>query len=379
MNKNIHFFLLILILCTSVQGKCQDTNSVELHFQVFDKGICMPMARSEYYNASRFYDSKAIFKSSAYYSTMHIYLDSKDSAELLPMVNHMTQSSSIRLNPNLKYRLVLLNTNGFFRTEQDSMVIDINKLSDDSQVELTFKKGKFSLDDFESFRKLNKNEVPDFSSEEEVNYKRKLKLDSTTYYENGKVQAKYFNIYKGYPLCFVQEFDSVNPQIYSQGCRLSPFTNDQSTGRYSVWSNDNTTKYGYWEYFENGIRTKHEYWASVLTNQYEWYNSGKLKSCTNYARANKENMHEFYHENGKLKESFFMGSRNQQSELKRYSYSPEWKLIMITSYNSATGKTTQGVQKRKIFYPSGQLKMEENFISTYSIKYYNEDGTEYKM
>ena len=47
-------------------------------------------------------------------------------------------------------------------------------------------------------------------------------------------------------------------------------------------------------------------------------------------------------------------------------------------YNSDDGILKNELNKRTIYYPSGQIKVEENFGTYYTIKYYNEDGTERK-
>ena len=157
---------------------------------------------------------------------------------------------------------------------------------------------------------------------------------------------------------------------------ISNYNQQTLNSQQSIWANPDNTKYGYWEYFENGKRVKHEMWMSVLQEKYEWYPSGKLKFISHYGHYNKEKKHVFYLENGSIMEEFHFQTKTRRSFIKSYEYSSLGKIILINTYNSINGITKQGLQKREVFYPSGKLKMMENFTGGYQIKYYNEDGTE---
>lgn len=376
MIRFIHYILFGFIVLHSVNGISQDTNRVQLHIQFYDNGVSTPMLKSPRYSTSMYQKTKSVLLSSSYYSTLYAAINSTDSADLKIKENHKLQSSSLRLDPKLDYELVVLSYNGFDLNHPDSMVIKISKLSSDAQLTLPFKKGKFKLEKMKYFKKIEKNASPDFSSAIDLNINNTLKRDSISYFENGKIKAKYYKIASNFPLYFVQEFDPENPKNYAQGYRL--ITNYSFAGiplQKSVWTNPDMTKYGYWEYFEDGVRVKHERWASILQERYEWYPSGELKVDAQYGQYNKSTYYLHYLENGDIKEEFRSQTATLVPFLKCYNYSTEGKVILINTYNSSNGITKQGLQKRELFYPSGQVKMEENYVGTYTIKYYNEDGT----
>ncbi len=366
------------MLCYTAIGISQDTNTVTLHMQVYDNGICLPMTPSIYYSTSRFQQSKSVFECGSYYSTVYAYVKAKDSSHLLPQSNHLTQSGSLKFNPKLDYELIFLQYEGYNRVSPDTMTIQISKLDKDAQITLPFKKGKFNLKKMPLFSELKKAASPVFLPLESKDFKKSLKLDSTAYFANGDKKAKYYIVAQNFPLYFVQEFDSIHSNNYSQGFRLLSAYNIPGGIAYgqAVWANGDVTKYGYWEYFENDIRIKHELWASSLWQQFETYPSGQLKSETHYGHPNQEVMHFHYLENGKIKEEYHKQSSTHNPILKEYAYSPKGTLVLINSYKSTNGVTKQSLQKRELYYPSGSLKMEESFVGTYSIKYYNEDGTE---
>jgi len=377
MIRFIQYFLFSSILLYSTNGYSRDTNSIALHIQLYNAGICMPMLPSVYYGTSIDQKTKSVLQSGSYYSTIYAYVNSPDNAHLMPQSNHLLQSSSLQFNPNLDYELVFLRYDGMNRNTPDSMIIKISKLDQDSQVILDFKKGNFTLKKMKLFENIKTNVDPDFRSIEKIDFKNTLKLDSTANFKNGKKKAKYYIVSENYPLYYVQEFDSVNPGSYSQDFRLlQNYNSPVAMIRQPVWANLESTKYGYWEYFENDKRIKHELWASVRQQKFEWYPSGRLKSETFLGQANKPMTYKYYLENGDLKEEFQTQSATQKSSIKTYKYSIQGALILINTYNSSNGITKQGLRKREIFYPSGKLKMEENYGGTYTIKYYNEDGTE---
>ena len=377
MIRLIQHFIFCSILLFSAKGYSQDTNTVELHIQLYDQGICTPMLPSTRYSTSMYQKTKPVLKSGSYFSTIYASVNSLDSAHLIPQSNHLLQSSSLKFNPSLDYELVFFRYDGFNRDSPESMTIKISKLDSDSQVILAFKKGSFTLKKMKLFKKLKPNAGPDFKSVKRKDFKNTLKLDSTAYFRNGEKKAKYYIVSQNYPLYYVQEFDSVKPGCYSQGFHLMQNYNTHgvSLGQ-SVWTKSESAKYGYWEYFENDKRIKHELWASKLQQKFEWYPSGQLKRIRHLGDFNKQMTYTYYLENGDIKEEFQAQSTIQKSSIKTYGYSIQGELILINTYNSSNGITKQGLQKREIFYPSGKLKMEENYVGIYTIKYYNKDGTE---
>lgn len=377
MNLIIRHLLFYCFLFQSLIGLGEDSNKVKLHIQLYDAGICRSMTPLVYSSTSRYQKTKSVFQSGAYYSTMYAGVCSADSSDLSPEINHERQSISLLFNPKLDYKLVLLRYNGFDRSAPDSMVIKISKLNTDAQLIIPFKKGKFSLQKMKHFKKLKTGMYPEFRTTEATRFKNSLKLDSTAYFSNGKTKAKYYLLYPNFPLYFVREFDQKNLNCYAQGFRLIQNQNIEgfSYGQ-GIWSDQNTTKYGYWEYFENDKRVKHEMWASVLQEKFEWYLSGQLKYATYSTQPNREIKHIHYLENGAIEKEFYTNPTSKKSYIRRYSYSPQGKIILISTYESSNGISKQGLRKRELFYPSGKLKMEENHTDGYSIKYYNEDGSE---
>jgi len=268
----------------------QDTNTVELHLQIYDQGVCIPMHESIYYSTSKFQKSKQVFQCGSYYSTLYVYVNSTDSAHLLPQSYHQHQSGSLKFNPQLNYELVFLRSNGFNRNTPDSMIIEISKLDKDAQITLPFKKGRFKLKKMDLFQGLESNGTPDFKKSSIDVGKQKMKLDSTAYFDNGKKKAEYFIYAKDFPLYYVKEYDATNPDNYSQGFRLLTSYKIPNTEFFlgnSIWTNADYTKYNYWEYFENGACVKHELWASVMQHKHEWYPSGQIKSTLQSGQTNK--------------------------------------------------------------------------------------------
>ncbi len=375
MIRIIQYLLFCSILLYTTYGNSQNTDTVELHIQVYDQGICIPMLESNYYKTSCYQRTKSVLQSGDYYSTINAYVNSPDSADLRPQSNHQLQSSSLQFNPTLDYELVFLRYNGFDRSSPDSMVIKISQLDKSAQLTLLFKKGKFTLEKMKLFRKLKPNASPDFKASK--SYKTTLRIDSTAHFTNGKTKARYFVVHPNFPLYYVQEFDSINPSCFAQGFRLISNYNGPKVPTYqSTWGNTENTKYGYWEYFEHGNRVKHELWASRLQQKFEWFPSGQLKFAMQFNGSNNNMSYIHYLKNGDIKEEYQTKTTTRSSFIKSYTYSPQRKVILINTYNSTNGITKQGLQKRALFYPSGKLKMVENYIGTYSIKYYNEDGTE---
>lgn len=379
MNSVLKKFLFSIILLYTLSGKSKGLETVALHIQVYNQGICIPMMESNFYSTSRYQKAKMVFQSGSYYSTIYAYVNSLDSGDLKPRANHELQSCSLQFKPTLKYELVVLRYDGYNRIEADTMRIRIDKLTNDAQIILRFKKGKFKLKKSKYFKKLIMNTTPDFRSVERKAFKNKLKIDSTAYFTNGRIKANYYVVSPNFPLIYVQEFDSANTNTYSRGYHLlSNYKKQTIPVVKPLRPNNAGTKYGYWEYFENGLRTKHEIWASILQQKFEWYPSGQLKSATHFAFYNKEAKHIRYLENGAIKEAFYAQTKTVISFLKSYAYSSRGDVILINTYYSSNGISKQGLQKRELFYPSGALKMEENFVGTYTITYYNEDGTKRK-
>ncbi len=357
----------------------QSSASSELHIQLYDQGICVPLLETNRYSTSRYYKSKSVFQSGAYYSTIYVYVNSLDSGDLKPQTNHQLQCGSLQFNSSLDYELVLLKYDGFNKSSPDSMVIHISKLAEDAQLILPFKKGKQSLERMKYFNTLKKKNSPKFAPENDKRLTNQLKLDSTTYFANGGIKTKYFKVADNFPLYYMQEFDSINPSQIAQGFRLLSYYKkgqEMPLAQSSIWTNNTNSKYGYWEYFERDKRFKHELWAGTLQQKFEWYPSGQLKFASFSGHSKQDMKHVYYLEDGKVKEEFFTQTNTRRSAIKEYSYSKKGDLILVETYDSLNGITRQGLQKRELYYPTGSLKMEENFIGVYSIKKYNPDGTE---
>jgi antitoxin component YwqK of YwqJK toxin-antitoxin module len=261
------------------------------------------------------------------------------------------------------------------RINPDSMVINISKMASDAQVMISFQKGKFNLKGMKNFKTIKG--VPNFQKEDQHPPKTNLKLDSTAYFTNGKTKAIYYKVAPNYPLHYVQEFDSVNPNSYAHGYQvIQPTAHSWMPKQTPIWKSAYQNKSGYWEYIKNGKRTKLEMWASLLKEKYEWYPSGQLKKVTRYSAAHLVLKHTYYNPKGLILEEYTAKTKRQNASLKIYSYSSTGQLIMASTYHSSNGIIPQGLQKRTIYYPTGQLKMEENFVGSYSIKYYSKDGKE---
>jgi antitoxin component YwqK of YwqJK toxin-antitoxin module len=376
MIRIINYILFSGILLYSAYGRSQDTNTVELHIQLYDEGASIPVREAVSYSASRYQKLKQVFVSETYFSTIYVSVKSKDSAEVYPQINHKLQSFSLQFNPKLDYELIIGRYDGFDKSSPEIMVIEISNLENDAQLMLPFKKGDFVLQKMKYFEAIQAISSPQFQSENRDNIKNNLKLDSTAYFLNGNKKAKYYVVTDQFPLYYVEEFDSINSSFYSQGFRLLTNRNGvKSQTSQPVWTIRDNTKYGYWEYFENGKRVKHELWTAVIKEKYEFYPTGQLKSEFIFGDSNTESKYTYYLENGNLKEEFFTEPKTRKSYIKSYVYSPQGTALIINIYNSSNGRTRQGLHRRELFYPSGKLKMEENFDRTYDIKYYNEDGT----
>src|SRR5690554_4272978 len=275
MIRIIQYIILSVLVFRAALGFGQDSRTVALHIQFYDEGVCTPMLISNHYSTSLYQKEKSVLMSGSYFSTIYIGVISSDSADLEPITNHELQSSSLRFNPRLDYEIIVYRYNGFDRSSPDTMLIKFSKLDKDAQLILPFKKGDYVLQKMKYFKELERNATPDFKSVEKKEIKNTLQLDSTAYFPNGKTKANYFVVAANFPLYYVREFDSINPSIYSQGFHLlSNYNGKQVQLNKSVWHNPANTKYGYWEYFENGKRIKHEMWVSVLQQKFEWYSSG---------------------------------------------------------------------------------------------------------
>lgn len=385
MTSIIQSFLLCCFLIPIGMGRAQQAETVKLHLQLYNQGICIPMSVSSSYNAYPNQKNKTVFSCGSYYSTITISINSKDTADITPLANHKLQSASLQLHTESTYELTITRSNGFNRNEPEIMQIQISKLNSDAQLLIPFKKGSYELEKMKYFKKLRKNAIPDFLNiNKEI--KNELKLDSTAYFSNGKVKAKYYSLYDNFPLKYIREFDSINSENYAQGFRLMIQTHSlYKANNKPVWGNTDAAKYNYWEYIENGVRVKHEFWAGTIKEQFEWYPSGQLKAENYYDRGhynpyyNSQSRilnHALYLENGNKKQEFYTNLSTRSTFLENYSYSSEGKLVLLSTYSSSNGVTLQELQKRVLFYPSGQIKMEENFLGTYTITYYNEDGSQ---
>lgn len=377
MIRNFYVLICCGFLLFSSKTIAQESRLVDLHFQIYDQGICLPLQVSPYYSTSQFQATKRVFASAAHYSTLHVFVNSADSADLNPQVNHKTQSSALSLKSLQTYDLVVLRQKGYNTNEIDSMVIKIASLDSNAQLLIPFQKGTFDLDEMSGFNTFKSDRIPSFSTYEGKDATKLLKLDSTAYYNNGRIKAKFYEYAEHYPLYYVQEFDSIQEESYAQGFHLlSNYNGPVISVNHSVWTNNDNTKYGYWECFEKGKRKKHEFWASVPYEKYEWYASGELKSETTIGNYGQGMKYAQYLENGLIKEEFHTHSQTNIGAIKSYAYSSKGELVMISTYKSSNGITKQELIERSLFYPSGQLKLEEQLGTSYSIKHYNEDGTE---
>ncbi|PWH86863.1 hypothetical protein [Brumimicrobium oceani] len=377
MIRNILYILVGIFLFFSTHGLSQKADAVELHIQFYDRGVCYPMQTSHKYPGSKYLKTKSIFKSLAYHSRFYIEVISSDTADLKPKFNHELKSSSLRLNPNLDYELIIYRYEGFDITENELMTIKISKLGQDAQLILPFKKGVFNLKEMKYFKELKQDTLPNFkavNTENEI--KNRLELDSTAFYSNGAVKAEYYTLADNYPLYFVKEFDSIHKDKYAQGLRLLTSYNLNAESIYkSIWSNSDNTKYGYWEYFENDKPVKHELWASIISEKYVWFSSGKLKTKIDFGGYNKSKKYTHYLENGLIREESKKIDQTNQYRVISNLYSSDGTLIQRNTYDTFDGFTKQNLYKREVFYPSGNIKMEEILMGTYNIKNYKEDGT----
>lgn len=375
MNMKKQFILYIIVALTSIKCYCQDTNAVELHIKFYSKGVCQPMLKSNHYSTSIYQKTKQVFQSGVYYSNLFTYVTSTDIGDLKPKINHELQASSIELNPNLDYEILLIRTYGFDRIKSDSMVIMISKLNNDAQVALNFESGKFNLEKMEFFKKIKPNSHPKFKSKKDLGIKNTLKLDSISYFANGHIKSKYFQTSFKNLLFFVQEFDSLNPGSYSEGYQLFPNGINSSIKKIQpIWTEPENTKQGYWRYFEDSRLKKHEFWTGTLRETFEWHPNGKVKLATSW--TNPTTKDSYFTEKGQIKREFFLVPKTRKTFLREYAYSSKGDVILISTYKSRNGITKQELSKRELFYPSGRPKTIENFEGLYNIKYYNEDGTE---
>lgn len=346
-----------------------------LHLQIWDEGVCTAMLPSPSHAYFRYKNTKHVLQSANYHSMLYAYVISKDSGDLNPKVNHQNQSSSLQFKPLLSYELLFLRSQGFDKSKPDSMVIEVSNLTQDAQVMIPFKKGKFKLRKMRHFKTIQKN--PQFNLTTWPPFKLSLKLDSTAYYINGKPKVKYYQVAPNFPLFYVQMYDSLDPSKIAQGYQLiQPHQRTWNSLKVPVIGNAFQSKYGYWEYYQKGKRTRHELWSAVLKEKYEFFANSQLKSESYYGNAQRETKHVYYNMKGAILEEYVAKSNKQKESLKIYTYSTMGSLVILSIYNSANGITKQGLQKRSLYYPSGKLKMEESFSPTYHIKYYNEDGTQ---
>ncbi|RFC53161.1 hypothetical protein [Brumimicrobium aurantiacum] len=380
MIYRITLILLVALMLHPDISFGQNDNTSQLHIKLVHDGITYPLIVSNNYPTSKNYKIRTVFSTSTYYSRIYILLKSKDTSDVFPKENHKIQSGRLSLKSDQNYQLKIIKQDGFNLNIQDSMVISIKKLEKDAQLILDFKKGKYQLEKMKTFQTLKKSELPHFNSYNFQEHKIKLKLDSTAYFKNGNVSVKYFLVTKNFPLIYVQEFDSINPSKFAQGFRLITAYKHPQGPQINLgnWTQNSNNKYGYWEYFQNENKYKHEFWSSVLLESYEWFNPKKLKEVYTFQQRNYNTTIKVYFKNGLLKSEFTRIHQPYSAELKEYNYNEEQNLILLNVYHSDDGILKNKLKKRLIYYPTGKLKMEEKFDSQYNIKYYNEDGTERK-
>lgn len=367
-----YIYLAFCLLSSSLSFN-QSNNSSTLHLQFYHEGICDPIEISTHYSNNIYQNTRTVFQSGGYYSTVFMLVRTKDTSDLNPQTHHQSKSSSIELNPLLDYDLIITNYKGFNRINADSMIVKIEKLKHDAQVVIPFKKGTFALKEMTHFKKIEKNSIPFFETRDKLGIKLKLKLDSTAFYKNGNVKSKVYLITKNFPLFYSQEFDSATSSLTAEGCLLL-LQNNSNTNN-AVWKDNLSNKYGYWNYYFNEAFYKHEVWAGYKFGEYEWYQNGQLKSEHSTSQYNKPTTKKYYLKNGLLKEEFVTSTNNRNNFLKEYFYSSKGKITMINTFKSLNGITREELVKRKLFYSTGALKTEENYENNYHIKHYNEDGT----
>ncbi len=379
MTQRLKYVIFSLIILASGLAWGQDTVVSKLHLKIYDEGVCYPMVRSNNYSETYRPYPLTVLQSAGYYSTIFATVRATGASDLNPQHDHKTLSSSLQFNNKLDYVLVIFRSKGFDRTTPDSMVIKISELDCDAQLVLPFKTGKYNLQKMKFFTPIKKNEAPNFLSTESYGIKNELKLDSTAYFANGKSKALYYEVAASFNLFFVQEFDSIDPMSYAQGFRLMSNYHYPAHDKklpIAVYGNKETNKYGYWEYFENGVCIQHEMWTGWLNGQYVWYPSRKIKWENHFDYYSQKPNKVYYLENGAIKENFYLDETSRVPLLKIYAYSDDGHVAIVKTFKSANGITKQELVKRELFYPSGQLKMEENFTGNYTVKYFNENGTE---
>jgi hypothetical protein len=378
MNRIIQYIFYSVILLQSALVIAQESNSVELHFQIYDEGICIPMSINYHHNSTKNQEKRLVFNTGFNLNRFYVSIKVKDSSDLKPNTNHKLKSSSLTLKSNLDYEIEILKYSNTDGKEEKKMNIKVSELKSDAQVIILLNKGEYKLNEMKHFKLIERNTSPDFKSKDRKAIKHTLKLDSTSYYANKKKKANFYIFPGTNNLYFTEEFDSINERKNAQGVRLiQPNHNNLVWSKQSVWADSDNTKCGYWDYFENDTLAKHELWASVIQERFEWYPEGQLKSESYFVRSNDELKHAYYLKNGAIKEIFTVDPTTKLSQIKTYAYSPDGTVVLINTYKSLNGIIKQGLIKRELFYPSGKLKMEENLGQrNYSIKYYNEDGTE---
>jgi hypothetical protein len=374
-----YLYLLFLGICfyPCQNTFAEDTNSVALHLQIYNEGICLPLVPNQPGNTTPKNYPIQVFESGGYYRNFFVSIKSDTPTAFSPRVNHLLQAGVIQLKPNTNYEILLVRYHGFNNAQPDTMRIKVKELTNNAQVMLGFKQGTFSLNKIKSFKKLTKNTDSSFDRSDENQFENTLKIERTTHYANGNLKVRVYRLAENFPLKYVQEFDSLFPENYAQGYRMEVAQAGINRRLSSIWKTGDVTKYGYWEYFEEGKRIKLELWQTYPQKQFEWHKSGELKKETHFGAINKVDRHKEYTADGKVIIEFERSATAQQDGIMDcYLFTENGMLAMCNSYASSNGVTRKDLVKRVVYYPSGQPKMEERFEGGYTVKNYNEDGTE---
>ncbi len=375
----------LLFLAFLIGSYCHAGNTVKLYLQVCNQGVIVPLYKS---NSYMLYpnEHQQLFACESYYHTLNISIRTKDSTHLNPTSDHKLQAGLIEINKDQEYELEISRKKGFDNTSGlEYMKVQISKLNTNGQVIIPFKEGAYKLKEMKFFDPLDLGESPDFFSSRAA-FKNEMKLDSTSHYTNGSVKAKYFIQYPNYPLYYVEEFDSISKEMTAAGFRMLIKQVDYwAINKKAVWSNTNLNKYGYWEYFKEGVRTKHELWAGGLMEEFHWYSVGKLKyefhQSTPYPQNKDSEVLKFAHylSNGNMDHRCFSNNSNRSSFLEFYTYDNKGRILLLERYSCIDGISPEKLIHRSLYYPNGQLKMSEEIKPSYQIKYFNNDGTEKKI
>jgi hypothetical protein len=375
---------LLFFFCLLLTGTGHARDAVKLYFQVYNQGVIIPLYPSNSYGLYP-NQKQQIFACGTYYHTLNISVKTKDSTHLNPTSNHKIQAAFIEIQKDEVYELEISRKKGFDNTGGlEYMKIEISKLNTDGQLIIPFKAGTYKLKEMKFFDPLDIGESPDFFSSRAA-FKNEMKVDSTSRYSNGSLKAKYYEQYPNYPLYYVEEYDSITKELIASGFRLMIAQVDYwATTKKAVWSNSDLNKHGYWEYFKDGVRTKHKLWAGGLMEEFHWYSAGKLKyefhQSTPYPIKNDSEVLKFayYYPNGNIYRRCFSEKSSRTSFLEFYTYDKKGRILLLERYTCIDGVSPEKLIHRNLYHSNGRLKMSEEFSPSYQIKYFNPDGTEKK-